>query len=165
MNVPEAFEGALATIIRNNYDIGGETVIRCWQNLRADASWNTGANGDKSEQSIDIRSTPPAHGENETSNFTVTAEIQCRSKIEEDKDHAQIKLIYEGVQQALDDLYDQFRASETGDLLTEFKAAITALLGANYGLGNLSFGGPVAPWEEDGYNVISLSFVMDYSRL
>jgi len=166
MNVPKAFERALAVTIRANpdYSIGRETVIRCWQNLRNDPMWKETAIGDKTKRTIDIRATPPMNGENETSNFTTTAQIECRTKAEDDKDHAQICGAYTAVQETLDSLYDQYRDGETGDMLDAFKALLTADLGATFGLGNLSFGDASAPWEDEGYNVIAVAFTMDYSR-
>ena len=166
INVPAAYEQALATILRGHFDVGKDTVIRAWQNLRQDSSWADSPTGDRKAQTIDIRATPPALDENQV-NYTTTAEIECRVKAADDRDHAIIRAMYEACQEMLDTLFDQFRYGVTEgdtDLLAAFDAVILAECGATVGRGGLTFGDGTTPWEEDGYNCIAVSFVYSYSR-
>lgn len=166
INVPAAYEQALASILRDNFKVGAETVIRAWQNLRSDSSWGDSATGDRKAQTIDVRASPPQLDDNQV-NYKTTAEIECRVKAADDRDHAIIRSMYEAVQEMLDTLFDQFRYGVTEgdeDILTAFDAIMMEECGATVGRGGLTFGDGTTPWEEDGYNCIAVSFVLSYSR-
>jgi len=162
MNIPKAYELALATVIREFADVGPGFVFRCWQTLRNDPSWKVTSGADRTRYTIDIRSAPPVSDEG-PSNRTVTAIIEARAKTEDDQDHAKISTAYDAIQEAVDKLHDQFYGTE-GDELTRFLELMQEECGATFGFGGLTFTDGTAPYDDDGYSVIGIGLTAHYSR-
>lgn len=166
MNVSAVLEYAIAQTLRAYADVGPDTVIRVWQNLRSDPAWRDSAEGDRALPCIDIRCTPPQLDENEVG-LTVSAQIECRTKTEDDRDHAEISKIFDATQTHLDALFDQFRDHSEGavkDELESFNQIFTDELASAIHIGNLTFGDSSAPYDDDGQNVIAVNFVLHYAR-
>jgi hypothetical protein len=162
MNVSAVFEYALAQTLRAFADVGPDTVIRVWQNLRSDPAWRDSAEGDRALPCIDIRCTPPQRDENQVG-LTVTAQIECRAKTEDDRDHAEISKIFDATQTHLDALYDQFFGTQ-GDELAAFLQIFSDELASAIHIGGFTFGDSSAPFDDDGQNVIAVNFVLHYAR-
>lgn len=163
MNVSAAFEYALGQTLRSYAEIGGDTTVRVWQNLRADSSWRDSAEGDKALPCIDIRCTPPQRDDNQVG-LTVTATVEIRTKAEDDRDHSEISGIFDAVQEHLDDLFDQIKDADPGDEYGAFLEIMTAELGETINIGGFTFGDSSAPYEDDGQLVIAVAFVLHYAR-
>lgn len=158
MNVPKAFEIALAKTIREYAEIGEGVTIRAWQALRTDAYWNEDT--DRQFPMIDIRCSPPMPDE-------VQATLVCECGVlmgtnaDDDRDHAGISQLYEAVHGLLDTLFSQFRQSESEEL-AYFMAEIEAALDMEFDLGGFTFGQGLAPNDEGGINMIGTTFRLHY---
>jgi hypothetical protein len=165
MNVAKAFEIALARTIRDYaVDLGGDTVIRCWQSLREDQLWNK-AGVDRVMPQISIKATPQRTLENQVT-LSCDAAIDMITNTADDQDHAIVSAMYSGVQGVLDKLAAQWK-SGTGDEYLAFTAAMTAALGNDatvYSFGGFAFGEAVAPFDDDGMNAIGVAFTLHFSR-
>jgi len=164
MNVAKAYEKALAQTIREYADIGGETVIRCWQSLRDDPFWNKNS-VDRVMPAIQIKATPQRTMPDQVT-LECDASIEIQTDTAEDKDHAAVSAMYEGVQTVLDKLTAQWKTG-TGDEYATFTAAMTDALGndaSTYSFGGFAFGEAVAPFDDDGMNAIGVAFTLHFSR-
>lgn len=165
MNVPKAYEIALATVIRECGDIGHGAVFRCWQTLRNDPTWKVTDGADRTRFTVDIRAAPPVTPDNERpSGLSVTALIEARTKVEDDQDHAAISAAYEAVQSVIDKLHDQFYSGNAGMELARFLEIMETECGARFGFGGLTFADGTAPYDDDGYSVIGVGLTAHYSR-
>ena len=164
MNIPKAFEIALATVIREFSDTGAQAVFRCWQTLRNDPKWKVVDGADRTRYMIDIRAAPPVTPDDERpSGLSVTAIVEARTKTEDDQDHAAISAAYEAIQTVLDKLHDQFY-SDAGLELTRFLEVMETECGTAFGFGGLTYADGTAPYDDDGYNVIGIGLTASYSR-
>lgn len=167
MNIAAAYEAALAATLRAYAEIGEDTAIRSWQNLSADPVWrNDPATGDRSLPCIDIRCAPPVPDADVAWNMTATATVEIRTSVHDDPDHREVSRIYDATQTLFDSLFDQFygNGGTDGDELAAFKGSLDAEYGAEFPFGGLTYGDSAAPWDDDGVNCISFSFVLHYSR-
>ena len=104
--------------------------------------------------------------------MTVAATVEIRTSVHDDPDHREVSRIYDATQTLFDSLFDQFYGGTDGDELAafkgsldaEFKGSLDAEYGAEFPFGGLTYGDSAAPWDDDGVNCISFSFVMHYSR-
>jgi len=158
MNIPQAVERAFADLIRG-YDIGGKTIIRCWHGLKNDYRWK--ADNDKTYPLIDVRIAPPKMTV-EDNTLVASCAIVVQTLVEDDEDHMKISGYEQAVQEALDDLFSQFRA-QTGDKWTAFQASIIADC-AGVSIGGLTFGDGLPPYDDDGVNAVGMSMDVHYSR-
>jgi len=164
MNVAKAYEKALAQTIREYADIGGETVIRCWQSLRDDALWNKDG-VDRVMPAIQIKATPQRTMTDQVT-LECDASLEIQTDTAEDKDHATVSMIYEGVQDVLDALAAQWKTG-TGAEYATFTAAMTEALEDDatvYSFGGFAFGEAIAPFDDDGMNAIGVAFTLHFSR-
>jgi hypothetical protein len=164
MNVAKAYEIALAVTIRQFADIGGATVIRCWQSLREDPLWNKGG-VDKVSDAILIRATPPRTNDDQVT-LVCDAAVDLTTNTAEDADHASISGMYAGVQETLDRLMAQWK-SGTGDEFEAFAAAMAEALQDDddvYSFGGFAFGEAVSPYDDDGFNAMGVTLQLHYSR-
>jgi hypothetical protein len=165
MNVAKAYEIALARTIRDYaVDLGGATVIRCWQSLREDQLWNKDG-VDRTMPQISIKATPQRTMEDQVT-LSCDGAIDIMTNTADDVDHAVISAMYSGVQGVLDKLAAQWK-SGTGDEYAAFTAAMTEALEDDatvYSFGGFAFGEAVAPFDDDGINAIGVGFVLHFSR-
>jgi hypothetical protein len=162
MNVAKAFEIALAVTIRQFADIGGATVIRCWQSLREDGLWNKDG-VDRVMPAILIRATPQRTREDQVT-LECDAVIEIQTDSAADKDHAVISQIYGGVQGVLDAIMAQWKAG-TGEEYAVFNEAMNETLDDTvYSFGGMSFGEGIAPYDDDGMNAIGVGVTLHFGR-
>lgn len=160
MNVPRAIELAFAQLLRARAALGEKTVVRAWQSLANDAAWDS--NKDRSFPIVDVRCSPPRTDTDEGL-FICECALLCGTKTDDDKSHAAVAAIYGEVQAVADSLYSQFRNAEAAEL-AEFKAVLTADLGAAFHFGGLTWGDGMAPYDDGGVNMIGLAMRVHYSR-
>lgn len=162
MNVPKSFEQALATVIREHGDLPPGVTIRAWQTLDHDATWDP--EKDRTFPMIEIRSSPARTDDNQAT-LSCEAAILIGTMADDDKDHADISLIFDKVQSVVDSLYAQFRAQVNGTEKDRFDAVMAANLSAAlYSFGGFTLGDGLAPYDDKGANIIGLSLVLHYSR-
>ena len=163
MNTTKAIELAMAETLRKYAEMGAAVVVRAWQSLESDGSWDEKT--DREFPMIDVRCSPPAHDDNES-----TLQVECRiimgTKTDDDKNHAFISNMYEDVQDVCDTLFAQYRTGVfTGTELAYFLARVVAETSDDaFQFGGLTFGDGLAPADDGGINMIGITLVVHYGR-
>lgn len=165
MNVALAYETALATVIRQYANIGGDTHIRVWRNLRFDHRWKE--DEDRHFPCVDIRAGIAEPG-NDQHTLRLEGQVQCYTNTADDQSHSVISGIEEEVHKVLDKLfYGALSAALTetlGDELTLFHATMTELCGSDYSFSGFTYGTGVTPMDDAGFNVVGFSLLLHYTR-
>jgi len=162
MNVPKAIELAFAKVIRNYAEMGAGVVLRPYQSLNYDGSWD--AKKDRTFPLIDIRCAPPQNDES-PSTFFVECPILCATDNDDDNSHSFVSDMYGAVQSVLDGMVSQFIAGTQSTLvLAEFLAEIQTVTGTGFIFGGLEFESPLPPADDAGSNVIGITMKVSYSR-
>jgi hypothetical protein len=170
MNIPKAIEQAFAAGIRKRGgELGACVVIRCWQSLADDASWKRPV--DRQFPMLDIRCTPPESDDVQRTMIS-DCSLLCATKTDDDKDHSAVSALYGAVQ----DYCDRLFAGAGGDsgaeaIYTEFNAELAARIAeqefeatGTATVGGITFGPPLAPYDDDGVNMIGIVVRVHYSR-
>ena len=169
MNTPKAIELAFAELVRRHAELGKDTLIRAWQSLAVDGSWEE--TKDRDFPLVDIRCAPP-RTEQTQSTMAVDAALLCGTKGDDDRDHAIISALYEAVESVCNRLFAQFMTlagtapnqAEHPELFT-FLAKLDELLSpASFHFGGLAFGTPQPPFNENGVQMIGITMVVHYGR-
>ena len=161
MNVALAYETALATVIRQFADIGGDTHIRVWRNLRFDNRWK--ADEDRHIPCVDIRAGMP-QTDDEQHTLQIEGQVQVYTNSADDLAHTQIGAIEESIQDVLDKLFFGSLCEIGNDESTLFLQTLSELTGENFNFGGLTFGNGITPMDEAGFNALGFSLVLHYSR-
>ena len=174
MNAAKILEGAIAAVIYSCCRLEPMPRLRTWQAIDADGKWTS--TDDRTFPSIDIRVSPPVVDENGCT-FVHTAVIEIRTHAEVDQTHAEISVIYEAVQGAVDALYADYltgvsRATISGETTAPGQAR-TAFLAevAQQGVtsellhvAGISYGTPMMPVNDDEANAIGVSIDLHCAR-
>lgn len=162
MNAARQIERAIADVLRASANLPEGTTIRCWQDLRHDATWMDSI--DRSFPMVEIRSAPPRTDDNQSTLAIETAVI-IGTQNQDDKDHAVIADIYGEVQAALDRLYASFRSGTPNAEFVAFANSMQEMSNAGeFNFGGFSYGTPLAPFEERNAVMIGVTLVTHYSR-
>ncbi len=162
MNEARAIELALATTIRQFAEVGPGVSIRPWQSVRFDTAWKP--DQDRRFPCVDIRCAGPVV-EDDQSSMVSTATVQVGTRAEDDPDHARISQMYGAVKEVLDALFVAFMTcDEDSEEYTLFKATLADELPDEFSLGGLSYGDPREPYDENGYNFLTLGFNIHHAR-
>ena len=166
MNIPLALETALSETIRAKGQLVTGVVIRTWQSLRNDSSIDR--DGSRQFPMVDIRATPPMTADDQATLHSTIA-IECKTLVDDDREHMQIQQLYAGVQAVCDEMFGDFRVDGCdpgeGSALRIFLDAIAAYPeNAFFQFGGLTFEEPLAPFDDDGRNSIGISMRVHYSR-
>ena len=165
MNVPKAIELALtATVRKYAVDMGAGVILRAWQSLREDPQWKQ--NKDRSFPLVDIRCAPARTDDNQS---TLAADVAAlgQTKTDDDRDHAGISALYEGVETVFNSMFSQFRTGTAGTgEFAFFKAELTTHLGTTIDIDSVSltWGEALAPYDDGGANSIGIGLVVHYGR-
>lgn len=159
MNIPDACEKATAAMIRKYGEIGPGVLLRCWQSLRFDRTWNEKT--DRQTPYEDIRFAPERVDENQ-STMICEGVVVCATKGDDDKDHSAIKRLYEETHKVMRDIFADFRARGTGGKYDEFKAAILEHAQNGITIGGVTFTEPAPPFDESGTNSIGIGFAIRF---
>ena len=166
MNTTKAIELAMAETLRKYVEMGAAVVVRAWQSLESDGSWDEKT--DREFPLIDVRCSPPGHDDNES-----TLQVQCAilmgTKTDDDKNHAFVSNMYEDVQGVCDTLFAQYKTRVfTGDdkeELAYFLARVVAETSTDaFQFGGLTFGDGLAPADDNGINMIGITMIVHYGR-
>lgn len=156
-NIPASFETALADVLRG-YDIGAETLVRCWHVIRSDHKWQESI--DRVLPCIDIRCAAPAMNENQRT-LSCTIAIGIMTHAEVDVDHASICGIETSVQAALFSIFAGWaKRSTTGDW-ANFSAAVSGEC-PSVTIGGISLGEPAAPGNDGESNTVGLALTVHF---
>lgn len=162
MNTPKAIELALSRVIRAYATLGTGTIVRPWQSLREDPSWDE--DQDRAFPLVDIRCSPPVTDDNEC-NCAAEVSILVGTMADDDKDHAAISALYGAVQECIDSLFSQYRAGTDGDELTMFKEQMSAETESTaFAFGGFTWGTMLAPYDDRGANMIGITLTVHYAR-
>ena len=161
MNVALAYETALATVIRQYADIGGDTHIRVWRNLRFDHRWK--GDEDRHFPCVDIRAGIAEPGGDQHT-LALEGQVQCYTNTADDQSHSVISGIEEAVHGVLNKLFYGALSGAGNDELTLFAATMTELCGSDYHFGGFTFGTGIMPMDESGFNAVGFSLVLHYQR-
>jgi hypothetical protein len=164
MNIPKAFEAAVATVIQAHCNLTDLPRIRTWQAIDGDLQWTP--SNDRSFPLVDIRATPPAVGEDGVT-LQSTVAVLIGTNANDDPTHADMARYYEAVQTVLDALYAQFRACSAGAERVTFDATIAdqhPAVAALVSIGGFEHGDPMAPYEDGGAYFIGLNWIIHFSR-
>lgn len=162
MNVPRTIETAMAAVLREHAEIGENVVIRAFQSLASDGSWNI--NKDRKFPCLDIRCSPPSIMDGQCQSYA-ECHILCATKIDDDKDHETLSALYEETQACADRLFSQFRKRTDGAELSQLKADLAADLGTDFEFSALIYGEPIAPsMSETGINTIGIRLRVVFIR-
>jgi hypothetical protein len=161
MNVALAYETALGTVIRQYADIGGDTHIRVWRNLRFDHRWKE--DEDRHMPCVDIRAGIAEPGEDQHT-LRLEGQVQCYTNTADDQSHSVISGIEEAVHGVLNKLFYGALSGVGNDELTLFDATMTELCGSDYQFGGFTFGNGIMPMDESGFNAVGFSLVLHYQR-
>jgi hypothetical protein len=161
MNVALAYETALGTVIRQYANIGGDTHIRVWRNLRFDHRWKE--DEDRHMPCVDIRAGIAEPGGDQHT-LRLEGQVQCYTNTADDQSHSVISGILEEVHHVLNKLFYGALSGTGNDELTLFDATMTELCGSDYHFGGFTFGNGIMPMDEAGFNAAGLSLVLHYQR-
>ena len=171
MNIALAYETALATVIRQYADIGGDTHIRVWRNLRFDHRWKE--NEDRHFPCVDIRAGIAEPGDDQHT-LRLEGQVQCYTNTADDQSHSVISGIEEAVHGVLNKLFygalsiagniDQIILGTGGSELKLFYDTMVDMCGSEWGFGGFTFGTGIMPMDEAGFNAAGLSLVLHYKR-
>ena len=106
MNIPLALETALSETLRAKGHLVSGVVIRTWQSLRNESSIDR--DGSRQFPMIDIRATPPMTTDDQATLHSTLA-IECKTLVDDDREHMQIQQLYAGVQDVCDEMFGDFR--------------------------------------------------------
>ena len=161
MNVALAYETALATVIRQFADIGGNTHIRVWRNLRFEPRWNP--DEDRHFPCVDIRAGIAEPKEDQHA-LSLDGQVQVYTNAADDQSHAVISAIEEAIHGVLNKLFYGALSGDGNEELTLFHATMTELCGSGYYFGGFTFGAGITPMDDAGFNVVGFSLVLHYQR-
>lgn len=160
MNVPKAIETAVATMIRSYAEIGAEAVIRPFQALNWDGSWD--AEKDREFPVFDIRFAPERTDESQMT-FVSEGTILIGTYVHDDKDHRHISDYYGEVHTVLREIFQGFLGNADTAKYDEFKSLIETEIGGTFGIGGITFGEPLAPYDDGNANMIGIGFNIHFS--
>jgi hypothetical protein len=164
MNEAKGIERSFAVVLREFGDLGSGTVVRCWQSLQED--WMFKINpieGERKYPCVDLRATPPRMDNDQHTRVTALM-IEIATHGADDRNHQQISGIYESVKETLDRMFTQFLSGTDGDELKLLKAQLLEDVGSDFHFGGLSFGEPLAPYDDDGINSIGMEMRVHHAR-
>jgi hypothetical protein len=161
MNVALAYETSLAAVIRQYANIGGDTHIRVWRNLRFDHRWK--ADEDRHMPCVDIRAGIAEPGGDQHT-LSLEGQVQIYTNTADDQSHSVISGIEEEVHKVLDKLFYGALSGDGNDESTLFAATMTELCGSDYHFGGFVFGTGIMPMDESGFNAVGFSLVLHYQR-
>ena len=162
MNVPKAIETAVAAMLRKYAELGAKTVIRPFQNLNYDGTWDK--TKDRELPVLDIRFAPERVDETQAT-FVSEGSVLIGTHVQDDKNHAELSTIYGETHDVLRDIFRGFRGEIDTAKYDEFKAliAIEADIGSTFEIGGITFGEPLAPYDDGNVNMIGIGFNIHFS--
>lgn len=156
-NIPASFETALADVLRG-YDIGAETMVRCWHVIRNDYKWQESV--DRVLPCIDIRCSAPSMNDNQRT-LSCSIAIGIMTHAEVDVDHAVISGVETSVQAALFSLFSGWVDGSTDGDWASFNAAISNEC-PSVSIGGLTLGEPSAPSQDGESNSVGLALTVHF---
>ncbi len=161
MNPCRAFEAGLVKVIRQYGEIGPGVRLSSFQNEAADAP--VPKDETRKFPIVAIRCTPPRADSDVSATLACDVVLLCATLLDDDMSRARLSSLYEGVQDVIDKLYFQGRASAGGEHLTAFKAAVAAEA-SGVDVWGVTLGEPVAPYDDDGVSTIGIGIRIHFTR-
>ena len=157
MNAPKIIELAIAQVLLDHGELGGDTSVRPWRSLAST----------KTDQSrvlpcVDIRCSAAQHNEDQATQ-TCACDVEIRTAGAEDADHAQAAAIEESVRDTLERLYDQAKVG-TGDEYSTFTAKAADESATLFIPGGFTFDSGTAPYDDDDENVLTISLTVHFAK-
>jgi len=158
VNIPQTLEIVIAEAMRGA-ELGSETVVRPWQAMMRDGSWDKVV--DREFPCLDIRFAPEKVQDDQVT-LVCEGSILCCSKAADDKDHAVVSAMYEAAHGVLRGIFLAF-INNTGTDYTNFTAAIAAADPGAINVGGVTFSDPTPPYDDGGINMIGIGFAVHFS--
>lgn len=140
-------------------ELGAGVVLRPWQSLRLDGSWNEEI--DYQFPYVDIRFSPETIDSDQVT-CTCNGLITAATLTEDDKDHAKISALYEAVYSVINGLFRSF-ISGSGTLYADFLMQITDLDSTILNVGGITLDGSNAPQNAESVNMIGIGISIHFS--
>lgn len=156
-NIPAAFETALADVLRG-YDIGAETIIRCWHVIRDDYKWQE--RPDRTMPCVDLRCAAPAMDEHQRT-LSCAVNIGIMTHGVDDNDHALISAMETAAQAAVFALFAGFANQATSGAWHDFKTSIAEDC-PSVTIGGLTLGDPNPPGNDGETNSVGLTLTVHF---
>jgi len=161
LNVPKATEYAIAETLRTYAEMGPSVALRTWQNLASDSGWDS--QKDRTFPLVDIRASAPSVNEDQQTMECIT-QVLCGTLTDDDQNHQAVAKLYVAVHGLLFELFGQFMNGADGTELTAYKAVLNREMTEGWHFGGLTFGEPVAPYDDGGINMIGINFILHFAR-
>jgi len=161
MTITTAIESAFYDLIIKQELGSTPPLIRCWHSLRYNQRWDW--TKDRELPCIDIRCSPgvPTDG---GATLTAQCSITIKTNGNDDKDHAQIGMIEDGVQTAVDTLYSEHRNGCTGANWIEFEKAVKDNFSLVDSLGGIEITQGEEPGNDGDDPTVGFRVTVHYSR-
>ena len=161
LSLTSSIESAFYDLIRKQ-DLGTTPpLIRCWHNMKKDNTWD--ATIDRVLPCIDIRCSPFVPGDNMRTGSCRVAFL-AKSNGPEDKDHATIGKLEEGLQAFRDALYADLYEGNLQGTFGEFVAAVKKECQTVNGIGGLTIEQGDEPGEDDGDPMVGFVIIVSITR-
>lgn len=147
MTIAKQLEIALAEVIQNHADLGGQTTIRPWQTLRFAGQFND--KNDRHFPCLDIRAGSPSV-DNDQVGWHSDVIITCGTIAEDDRDHQIISDLYNEVFNVIVHLHDN--SCKCGDLWQEFKSK----LNGNFAIAGMTVSSGDSPADIDNLLIMTI---------
>lgn len=162
MNISAAIEKSISSVIRDFCDLPEKTVIRAWQNLEHDATWDL--ENDRTFPMIEVRCSPPRVNENQSTLY-VDCAILIATAAADDRNHSVIRDMFTDVLDVTDALFAQRPGRPSGPEIQAFTSEMSANVPpSHFALGGISYGDSQPPFDDRGINMIGISLVIHYTR-
>jgi hypothetical protein len=161
MNLTTSIESAFYDLIRKQ-DLGVKPpLVRCWHNLKKDNTWDWTI--DRVLPCIDIRCSPFVPGDDARTG-SCRVSLRAKSNGSEDKDHATISAIEEGLQSFIDGLYGDLYSGNLSGAFGKFATAVKAECATVQTIGGLTIEQGDEPSEEDGDPIVGFVIVVSITK-
>jgi hypothetical protein len=161
MNAPKIIELCVYEILQQFGAMGGTALLRPWRTLTHNPQWK-GRDSDKVLPCVDIRCSSAAPNE-EQDTQTCAVTVECRTHNEDDPSHALVAAMEEVARDVLEDLRDQCRLN-SGEVWEAFKEQADTLSENKMIIGDVSFDGTAAPYDDDGVNVATVGATVHFAK-
>lgn len=163
MNQSKAIELGICAALRCR-DIGEATQLRAWQTLVGDGAYHYDEKRgtDILAPIVDVRAGAPYPADNGVTRL-IDVQVVILTQVDDDRDHAQISRIYEGVQEAIDELVDNFCRDNDNEVVKAFLAALEDTK-AESKIGGIILDQGQPPMSDDSFHSIGLALQINIGK-
>jgi len=161
MNVAKIIEQAVSRTIRDHAELSADVVIRAWQTLDDDHTWDAAL--DRTFPMIDVRCGAPTVEEDQKS-MRASCMVRCATKTDDDRDHATISEIFGAVQGVMEEVFFDFANGTEGGALDTMTGHLGALSANKILFGGVTSMDFTEPYDDGGLNMIGTGLRIHFMR-